>query len=61
MEIVKANVTYSGIALALVKTDNWLQLINPLAPARYGTGENNVLRDPAPGKVYGWKLFSIRF
>jgi len=60
-EIVKGKITYSGIAVAALKTDNLLQLFNPLAPARYGSPENNVLRDSVTGRVSGWKLFSIRF
>jgi hypothetical protein len=60
-EVVKRGVTYSGIAVQLLKTDNPLQLINPLAPPRYGSPEDNVLRDSITGGVSGWKIFSIRF
>jgi len=60
-ETVKGPITYSGIAVQLLKTDNALQLINPAAPSRYGSPEDNVMRDPLSGKVSGWKLFSIRF
>ena len=60
-EVVGGKVTYGGIAVAWFKTDNLLQLVNPFAPARYGSGDNNLLRDPSSGRVYGWKLFSIRF
>jgi hypothetical protein len=60
-EIVKDKVAYSGIAVELVKTDNPLQLINPAAPAKYGSPEDNTLRNPIDGKVIGLKIFSIRF
>ncbi len=60
-EIVKGNVTYSGIVVQLLKTGKPLQLINPAAPAKYGSGEDNVLWNPTSGKVSGWKLFSIGF
>jgi hypothetical protein len=60
-EIVKGNVTYSGIAVQVIKTDNLLQLVNPLAPPKYGSGEENVMRDPATGRGAAWKLFSIQF
>jgi hypothetical protein len=53
--------SYSGIAVAVVKADNPLQLLNPLAPERYGSAEDNSLRDLKTGQVSGWKLFSIRF
>jgi hypothetical protein len=59
--IVKGNVTYSGIGVSLFKTDNLLQLCNPLAPAKYGNGEENVLRVGSTGRLYAWKLLSIRF
>jgi hypothetical protein len=45
----------------VVRTSNLLQLINPLAPAKYGSGEDNTLRDSFTGRATGWKLFSIRF
>ena len=60
-EIVKGNFAYSGIALAAFKTDNPLQLVSPFAPAKYGSSEDNVLRDLKTGKTSGWKLFQIRF
>ena len=60
-EIVKGKVTYSGIGVAWLKTDNLLQLFNPFAPAKYGSGDDNILRDASSGRVYGWKLFAIRF
>jgi hypothetical protein len=60
-EIVKGNFAYSGIAVAAFKTDNPLQLVSPFAPARYGSGLDNVLRDLKTGGVSGWKLISIGF
>ena len=60
-EIVKGKITYSGIAVQLLTTDNPLQLVNPVAPARYGSAEDNVIRDPVKGTISGWKIFSIRF
>ena len=63
-EVVKGSVTYSGIAVQVIKTDNLLQLFNPAAPAKYGSGEDNVLGDSitrSSARVSGWKLFSIRF
>jgi hypothetical protein len=60
-EIVSGNVHYSGIAVEALKTGHPLQLINPLAPAKYGSPENNVLRDGITKRVLGWKIFSIGF
>jgi len=60
-EIRGRHTTYSGIAVQLFKTDRPLQLINPAAPARYGSAEQNIVRDPIKGKPVGFKLFSIEF
>jgi hypothetical protein len=60
-EIKLDGVSYSGILVQLTKTDNPLQLINPAAPAEYGSPEDNVVRDPITGRVSGLKLFSISF
>jgi hypothetical protein len=45
-----------------IRGGNPLQMLNPLAPAKYGTAEENVSLDPdVPGKWNGIKLFSISF
>jgi hypothetical protein len=39
-----------------------LQMLNPRAPAKYGTAGENVSLDPdVPGKGNGIKFFSISF
>ncbi len=60
-EIMKGHIIYSGIAVELLKTRKPLQLINPLAPAEYGSPEDNVMRDPVTKHVTAWKIFSISF
>jgi hypothetical protein len=60
-EILAGGLSYSGIAVEVVKTDNLLQLFNPLAPAKYGSVESNTLRDLDTGRASGLKLFSIDF
>jgi hypothetical protein len=60
-EIVKDNIAYGGIAVEAIKTDNLLQFFNPAAPAKYGSAEDNTLRDSITGRASAWKLFSIRF
>jgi len=60
-EIVKGSVTYSGLAVELVKFSNPLQLLNPAAPAKYGSPKDNVLPDPYNGRNLGWKIFSLAF
>ncbi len=60
-EIVRTNLTYSGILVQAVKTRNPLQLLNPLAPAEYGAAEDNLVRDPINGRASGLKFFAIQF
>jgi hypothetical protein len=40
---------------------NPLQMLNPAAPAKYGTAEQHVMIDPETGKWKGIKLFTINF
>jgi hypothetical protein len=42
-----------------VKGGNPLQMVNPLAPAKYGTASQSVLLEPYTGKWNGIKLFEI--
>jgi len=52
----------SGVIPRAVRGDNPLQMLNPFAPAKYGTSEGNVSFHPdIPGKWNGIKLFSISF
>lgn len=59
-EIAQGKFVFSGIAVEAVKKSNPLQLINPLAPADYGSPDDNIVRDPTTHRV-GFKLFAIRF
>ena len=40
---------------------NPLQMLNPFAPAKYGTTEEHVVLDPETGKWKGIKFFEIVF
>jgi len=60
-EIVKGKITYSGIAVAAVKSRHPLTLLSPLASPEYGGPEDSVVRDPATGRVLGLKLFALQF
>jgi hypothetical protein len=52
----------SGVIPRAIRGGNPLQMLNPLAPAKYGTAEESVSLDPdVPGKWNGIKLFSISF
>ena len=59
--VSSGHVTYSGIAVAVVRAENPAQLLNPFAPDEYGRAEDNVVREPITGKATGLKIFSIAF
>jgi hypothetical protein len=50
-----------GAAVQWFKTDNLLQLFNPFAPARYGSGEQNLAYDVITGRPKGITVLSIDF
>jgi hypothetical protein len=52
----------SGVIPRAIRGGNPLQMLNPLAPAKYGTSEDNISVDPdVPGKVNGINFVSIPF
>ncbi len=52
----------TGVVPRAVRGGNPLQMLNPRAPARYGTARESVMVDPAdPGKWKGIKLFTFLF
>ena len=60
--IAGRKVVYSGIIVQAIKTKEPMQLINPFAPAEYGSGSQNMERDVISGKPTGnFKLFSVSF
>lgn len=58
-EIKGRTKTYSGMAVQVVKTKNPWQLINPFAPAEYGSGWDNAVRDIGTDRVVGLKVLAI--
>jgi hypothetical protein len=57
--IYKDNV--QGVIPRAVRGGNPLQMLNPKAPAKYGTAAQSVILDPDTGKWRGIKLFEILF
>ena len=54
--------TVSGVIPRAIRGDHPLEMLNPFAPAKYGTAEENVSFDPdVPGKGNGINFFSISF
>jgi hypothetical protein len=52
----------TGVIPRAIRSGNPLQMLNPLAPAKYGTAEENVVLNPdVPGKWDGIKLLGITF
>ena len=51
-----------GVVQVAIRQGNPVQLINPVAPARYGNGQEHVSHDPNdPGKPKGIVLFAWSF
>ncbi|MEW6306733.1 MAG: hypothetical protein AB1705_24975 [Verrucomicrobiota bacterium] len=57
-EVITEKARYSGVLVQCAK-GNAVQLVNPVAPAEYGQGEQSVTRDVTTGKIDGIKLFSF--
>ena len=57
----RPDITYSGIIPEAIKSENPLELINPFAPAEYGSGEQNLSPDITPLHEPGLKFFSLDF
>jgi hypothetical protein len=64
-EIRNGRVSYDGIFVQVVKTDDRWQLINPAAPPEYGSSRQNVIDNPSArpevDQRKGLNFFSIRF
>ena len=58
---MQGGVTYTGIGVQLIQAEQPLQLLNPIAPKSYGTGEQNVVFDLFTKQPFGLKLFSFNF
>jgi hypothetical protein len=57
-----ALVPKEGAIQVAMRTRRPLQLLNPAAPARYGSGQEHVTHDPKdPGKPKGISLFAWSF
>ncbi|MEO7168385.1 MAG: hypothetical protein ABI787_03600 [Spartobacteria bacterium] len=55
-------VPIEGVAQAIIRHGQPLQMINPAAPARYGNAQDRVSHDPNdPGKPKGIVLFAWTF
>jgi hypothetical protein len=52
----------TGVTPRIIRGGDPLQMLNPFAPAKYGTGEENTVLDPdVPGRGDGIKLLSVSF
>lgn len=59
--VVGERVVYSGVLVQLLRAPQPLHLINPWAPAAYGSGELNFVTDPLTARPVGLKIFAISF
>jgi hypothetical protein len=55
------NENVQGVIPRAVHGGNPLQMLNPFAPAKYGSAEQSVIVDPESGKWTGIKLFEFVF
>ena len=53
--------TFEGVIPRALRGGNPLQMLNPKAPAKYGTAEQSVAYNPLTGKYDQIKLFEIFF
>lgn len=51
----------TGVLPRAFRGGNPLQMLNPRAPAKYGTAEQSVVFDPFTGKWRGIKLLTFNF
>jgi hypothetical protein len=64
VEPVERRPTIEGIVKEVFVTKKPWQLVNPAAPAKYGTGEKMVSKDFGPGTPYhstGWVVASVEW
>lgn len=60
-QLIRRTMDYDGAIPQARRSRNPLQLINPFAPANYGSGLNNVVVDPRTGRAEGISIFTARF
>lgn len=60
-QIIGKKFKFRGALIQIIKANNPLQLINPFAPAEYGSGYDNVVRHPIDGKATGISALSVEF
>jgi hypothetical protein len=61
---VEPRPTIEGIVKSIFETRKPWQLVNPVAPASYGSGQKMVSKDFGPGTPYkssGWIVFGVEW
>ena len=61
VKVKPSPITIDGIVAQIFKNKQPLQLINPLAPAKYGSGDQNLSRDPVTGRPEGFIVLGIQW
>lgn len=62
--VVQPKPSIEGIVKEIFVTKKPWQMVNPAAPASYGSGQKNVSRDHGPGTPYhssGWILAGVEW
>jgi len=59
--ILGVNFKTDGVIPRVIRARHPLHLINPFAPAEYGSGLDNVTTDPQTGQANGIRFFGVRY
>ena len=59
--LLGVQLTVDGVLPRMKRADHRLQLINPFAPARYGSGEDVTSINPRTGRAEGIVFLGIKF
>jgi hypothetical protein len=60
-EMIGARISCDGIFVEAAKHHDLFQLLNPFAPAEYGSAADNLVLDPILGRPSGLKFFRLKF
>ncbi len=64
VEVIRPKPSIEGIVKEVFVTKKPWQLVNPAAPASYGSGQKNVSKDSGPGTPYhssGWIVAGVEW
>ena len=60
-EIQGTHFTYSGLAVAIAKSPNPVEMFNPLDEDNFDGSANNTVWNEKTGRPLGWRILTIKF